>query len=175
MKETKKGAPTPSNQSKSNHRTAETPGLDQDVLDAILVAAAPAELTPDRATAVKMRVMERVRATTRLLENTRTVYSNVGKWVSVAPGVSMKTLHVDDRGQSFMLRLDPGATLPAHPHDSNEECIVVEGELQLRDFNMRAGDYHLARLGSRHEDIFSPTGALVFIHREGRAPEGTQR
>jgi ChrR Cupin-like domain len=175
MKETKNRTPMPWKQSKSAHRTAGTPGLDQDVLDAFLVATAPGELTPARAAVVKTRVMERVRATTRLLENTRTVYCNVGKWTLVAPGVSMKILHVDDRGQSFLLRLDPGATLPAHPHDSDEECIVVEGELQLGDFNMRAGDYHLARLGSRHEDIFSPTGALVFIHREGRAPEGTQR
>ena len=175
MKETKKRTPTPSNQNKSNRRTAEPPGLDEDVLHAFLVATAPGELTPDRATVVKMRVMERVRATTRLLENTRTVYCNVGKWMLIAPGVSMKNLHVDDHGQSFLLRLDPGATLPAHPHDSDEECIVVEGELQLGDFNMRAGDYHLARLGSRHEDIFSPTGALVFIHREGRAADGAQR
>jgi hypothetical protein len=86
----------------------------------------------------------------------------------VAPGVNAKMLHVDETGYSFLLRLDPGATLPGHPHDGDEECIVLEGEARLGDLNILAGDYHLARRGSRHGDIFSPDGALLYIRRQGR-------
>jgi quercetin dioxygenase-like cupin family protein len=92
----------------------------------------------------------------------------MGEWMPVALGVAAKMLHVDETGYSFLLRLDPGATLPAHAHDGDEECIVVEGEARLGDLNILAGDYHLARRGSRHGDIFSPDGALLYIRRQGR-------
>ncbi len=144
------------------------------MLDALLLGATAIAPPPDRIAAVKMRVLERVQATARLLENTLTIYAKLGEWTPVAPGVSAKKLYADASGYSFLLRLEPGATLPAHPHDGDEECMVVEGEACIGDLNIVVGDYHLARRGSRHADMVSPTGALLFIRRQA-GPRGGAR
>jgi anti-sigma factor ChrR (cupin superfamily) len=148
-----------------------SPGLERDMLDALLLGGAAVAPPSDRAEAVKEHILERVRGTARMLDNTQTIYSNAGQWIPVAPGVNAKMLYRDDSGYSFLLRLDPGATLPAHPHDGDEECIVVDGEARIGDLNILQGDYHLARRGSRHGDMFSPGGALLFIRRQGKPPE----
>ena len=57
----------------------------------------------------------------------------------------------------------PGASLPAHDHPADEECLVLEGEVMLGDILGRAGDYHLAPKGLPHGTITSKTGALLFI------------
>jgi anti-sigma factor ChrR (cupin superfamily) len=150
-------------------------GLERDLLDALLLGGAAIAPPSDRAAAVKGRILDRVRATARMLDNTQTIYASAGQWLPVAPGVNAKMLYRDDSGYSFLLRFDPGATLPAHPHDGDEECIVVEGEARIGDLNILQGDYHLARRGSRHGDMFSPVGALLFIRRQGKPPEPARR
>jgi anti-sigma factor ChrR (cupin superfamily) len=155
----------------SDRTDTSSPGLERDVLDALLLGGAAVAPPSDRAKAVKGHILERARATARMLDNTQTIYSSAGQWIPVAPGVNAKMLYRDDSGYSFLLRLDPGATLPAHPHDGDEECIVVAGEARIGDLNILQGDYHLARRGSRHGDMFSPGGALLFIRRQGKPPE----
>ena len=40
----------------------------------------------------------------------------------------------------------------------------MSGEVRMGEMIMRAGDYHLARPGSWHAEIVTPTGALLFFH-----------
>lgn len=81
------------------------------------------------------------------------------------PGVSVKVLHVDrDRRQfTVLMRMAPGAAYPAHAHDGPEECVVIEGEIQVGGVRMRAGDYQRAEPGSEHVEQRSETGALLFL------------
>lgn len=127
--------------------------------EAMLLAAAEADAPP----ALRARVLERVRDAQRAPDHTLTIHADEGRWKPVLPGIHMKMLHHDPTGRSFLLRLDPGAVLPGHLHDGDEECLVLSGDLYLGDFRVGAGGYHLARTGSRHGDIHAPDGALIFL------------
>lgn len=80
-------------------------------------------------------------------------------------GITMRVLNVDRDRQTFscLMRFAPGARLPAHPHASPEECIVVEGSLFVGDVRMRAGDYQRVEAGVSHVEQWSDTGGLAFI------------
>ena len=92
-----------------------------------------------------------------------TIRSTEGDWLTIKPLVQMKVLYRNGPERTFLLRLLPGAMLPAHDHDADEECMVLEGEVWLGDTHVRAGDYHLAQKSSKHFKVHSPTGALLFL------------
>lgn len=128
-----------------------------EILRSLLEGVAPA--TPPRD--LRAKVLAHVHAQTAL----RTLRAGEGAWEEIAPGVRMKLLFVDDAAgtRSFLLRLAPGASLPAHTHHGPEECLVLEGEATLGDVTVHAGDYHLAPCGSRHGVVASRTGALLYL------------
>lgn len=134
--------------------------LPEDLVELLAEAMSPLAPAPDRAGAIKARVLDRVQAgRTRFL----TVRADEGDWVEIAPLVHSKLLHDDGHVCSFLLRLAPGARLPAHGHSTEETCLVLEGSAQLGELEVRAGDFHLAQEGSVHGEITSRTGALLFI------------
>jgi quercetin dioxygenase-like cupin family protein len=60
----------------------------------------------------------------------------------------------------------PGTSLRGHDHDDHgdvEECLVLEGELNVGEDVMRAGDYQRALPGSEHAEQHSRTGALLYF------------
>lgn len=66
--------------------------------------------------------------------------------------------------QSFLLRLDAGARLPAHDHPRcDEHCVVVEGSVRLGDVEVSRGDYHVAYAGSSHGELVSDHGAILYL------------
>lgn len=138
--------------------------LDRDILEQLLLASAPLAPAPDRAAALKQRVLSRAREERAAAAGDFvTVRSAAGGWIDYTPQIKVKLLHVDGRYNSVLVRLAPGATLPEHLHDADEECIVLEGEVYHGDIRVEAGDYHLARKGSRHGVMRSATGALLFV------------
>jgi quercetin dioxygenase-like cupin family protein len=62
-----------------------------------------------------------------------------------------------------LLRLAPGARLPAHTHPGVEECVVLEGTVMVGQIRMHAGDYQRAEADSEHLEQWSDTGALVYL------------
>ena len=102
------------------------------------------------------------------LPGTTTVHADEGAWKPVAEGVDMKLLWIDDvRGsQSFLLRLAPGTALPGHAHRLYEECLVMEGGIEIGPMKLRSGDYHLAHPGVPHPAITSAEGGLLFVRAE---------
>ncbi len=68
-----------------------------------------------------------------------------------------------DEGQCFLLRMAPGAQIPAHEHVADEESLLLECEAMVGDIYLSAGDYHFARKGSLHGLVTTPTGCLLFL------------
>lgn len=103
-----------------------------------------------------------------------TIRRRDGHWERIAEGVEKKVLFVDrDQGsESYLLRLLPGARLPAHPHRMAEECMMLEGEFSIGELRLTAGDYHAISAGTVHPEIFSETGGLAYIRGELRAAAG---
>jgi anti-sigma factor ChrR (cupin superfamily) len=89
-------------------------------------------------------------------------------WEQIHPGVVMKRLSFDqaDGRTSFLLRLMPGASVPAHDHPADEECLVMEGAIAIGDLVLAAGDYHRASKGLPHPAIASASGALLFVRSQ---------
>jgi quercetin dioxygenase-like cupin family protein len=91
------------------------------------------------------------------------VHAQEGTWNKVINGIDFKLLRRDESTRSFMLRMAAHTSLPPHGHPSDEECIVLEGEVWLNGILCKAGDYHLAPSGKPHDWLRSETGCLLFI------------
>jgi anti-sigma-K factor RskA len=116
--------------------------------------------------------IEQAVAATDALAGTHTVRADEGEWIALAPGAWIKHLHLDqERGtRSLILRLEPGGSLPAHLHVSDEECLVLEGEMIIAGVRFGPGDYHLAPAGVTHGVLSSRTGGLIFIRTGAAQP-----
>ncbi len=92
-----------------------------------------------------------------------TVPGDSGDWVETAPGNSVKVLRRDSESVSMLVRLEAGATFPAHSHPADEETYVLEGDTLFGDIPLSAGDYHLAPAGTSHGEVTSRGGCLLLI------------
>lgn len=81
------------------------------------------------------------------------------------PGISIRVLNVDVVAKRFssLLKFAPGARLPAHPHATAEDCMLLEGTLYMGGVKMTAGTYLRVEAGVDHVDQWTDTGALAFI------------
>ena len=95
-----------------------------------------------------------------------TVQHDQAEWVPLFPMVEMKVLCSIGKVASFLLRLQPGARLPAHDHLEAEECLILEGELDLGGVVLHTGDYHMAPRGLAHGMAISRLGALIFLRSD---------
>lgn len=120
-----------------------------------------------RASELKARVMSRIHGKKSF--DLMTIRAGEGEWISLLPGVEKKILGESSDGQiqSYLLRMAPGTSLPAHQHLEDEECLMLEGEAMIGDIHLSAGDYHFARKGSKHGLITTQTGALAFLRAYG--------
>lgn len=132
--------------------------LDTALERALLEAAAPAA-PPDT---LRARVLARVQTSDAAGLGARVAE---GAWKSVLPGIEVRTLFYDEaqRMVSFLLRAQPGATLPAHRHHAYEECLVLQGEFTMGDTTLRAGDFELGLPGEEHPLAVTHSGVLVYL------------
>jgi len=133
--------------------------LPETIVAALCEAAAGARPAPERAAALRARVLARAAAPGFV-----TVPASDEGWVEVLPKVRAKLLHTDGTAESYLVRLEPGARAPAHDHPAGEECVVLQGEVRyVGGSTLRAGDYEIAQKGAHHTELVSDTGALVFL------------
>lgn len=133
--------------------------IDSTVLNRLLEAVAP-ETPPAN---LRDRVLGRVRASETMTAHT--LHTATGTWKPVIPGIEVKTLLHDTQARmvSFLLRAQPGASLPAHGHRAYEECLVLEGEFSMGDLTLRAGDFVAGHPGEEHPIGTTRTGVLVYL------------
>src|SRR5919198_1410387 len=86
------------------------------------------------------RIKAAIRADAQDLPGTLTVRGIQGHWVRLARGLERKILHGTPDGRvTSLIRGQPGARLPGHEHDEDEEIYVLEGELTIGTLTLRAG------------------------------------
>lgn len=98
------------------------------------------------------------------------VRKDARQWRPLIPGVDWLILHRDPATgcQSVLLRFAPGSRFPPHRHTQAEECILLEGDLQIGRDTYRAGDYVVMPANTVHPIISSSLGAIAYIRGEIR-------
>lgn len=81
------------------------------------------------------------------------------------PGVRSKTLFADraSNRRTLLLKMEPGSRIPDHDHGGIEEVIVLEGDLNIGENRLKAGDYFRATPGCRHGAPISPSGCIALV------------
>ena len=87
------------------------------------------------------------------------------EWENVAPGISVQLLANDPEKHvvSMLVRLDPGASYPAHTHAGVEELHLLEGELWIDDRKLVPGDYNCGKPGEGDDRVWSETGCTCVL------------
>jgi hypothetical protein len=147
--------------------------LPSDLEAAIATSIKPAKLPAKKVDAMKSRLLDRVACDSRGHRESRTgahdaLFSTLkageGVWRPLAPKAEMQILFDDGFTASWFARVHAGGRLPSHNHHhGHEECVVVSGSCFIDGVLMQVGDYQLARQGSRHVDIWSETGCVLFV------------
>ncbi len=99
---------------------------------------------------------------------TRTVRPSGLAWEVFAPGIERKILHVDAAmgAQIVLYRVAPGTSFAAHSHLIAEECLVLDGEIEVDGVIAKTGDVHIAFADTRHGILTSRTGALLYVRAD---------
>lgn len=81
------------------------------------------------------------------------------------PGIRMRRLFVDRERhtETFLLRVDPGTTVPAHTHHLAEDCLILQGDLHTYGMVMRAGDFFRAPAATEHPPSRTEAGCLLLV------------
>ena len=111
------------------------------------------------------KILSRIDEAGMHLPGTATKRAVDAEWQQHSDGIVFRVLKVDEaRGrQTLLVKMQPGAVYETHPHDIDEECLVIEGDLQFGDLVLRAGDYHLAAAGTHHPNGTTTAGCLLHV------------
>ncbi|HEY2929492.1 cupin domain-containing protein [Piscinibacter sp.] len=85
-------------------------------------------------------------------------------WDDFCPGVRIRELWNGGERRSLLVRMRAGASVGAHDHALEEECMMLAGEAFIGDTLLRSGEFQLAPRGSRHGEVTTDVGALFFVH-----------
>jgi quercetin dioxygenase-like cupin family protein len=138
----------------------------QDRLAPLALAVPPVEPPADLWDRIAARLD--TQAEQSVLDNgarTLTVLAEDQRWREMSPGVQCKILtrDGDGRGEAMLVRVAPGATLPAHPHRAMEECVILEGNVMTNGLLLEPGDLHRVPADTTHPAMVSPDGLLMFV------------
>lgn len=154
----------------ASNETGRNSVLDHDVANAIDSAPAPEIAAPKTLARVRSRLLAHIAEES--VDSHVTVHPHENTWQPFLDRIEFKLLNHVDGVASYLLRLQPGAVLPAHRHPIDEECIVLEGELRIGErLLLKAGGFHLARKELPHANITSDGGAVIFLR--GAMPSRT--
>jgi anti-sigma factor ChrR (cupin superfamily) len=80
-------------------------------------------------------------------------------------GIAVRPLHVDEQHDTvtMLVRMAAGTAYPRHRHGGDEQCYVLQGDLEVEGRKLRAGDFQFAPGGSIHGIQSTVGGCLLFI------------
>jgi anti-sigma factor ChrR (cupin superfamily) len=125
-----------------------------------LIAQSIAPVAPP--VSVRAQILNTIR---NVPQNSTTVRVDEGRWKTVVPGVDMKRLSRDQRRGTvtFLLRFQPGSTLPEHDHRGNEQTYVLEGSCCIGSVGLAKGDFHQVEAGEHHGTVVSQEGCTLLL------------
>ncbi len=86
---------------------------------------------------------------------------------TVGPGVETCILRKHDgKGITYLVRMQKGASSPAHGHPDGEETYIVSGTVRIGGRRLVAGDYLYTPPGESHDGHAEET-ALFFVIAPG--------
>ncbi len=85
------------------------------------------------------------------------------QWEVFAPGIRRRLLWQAGSAASYIVRAQVGAAVPAHGHDRDEECLMIEGELFVGDILLREREFQLAPAGLNHGMVQAASDCLVYL------------
>lgn len=92
-------------------------------------------------------------------------------WTPMGPGVAYMDLHRHAEGSgAAMFRMRAGATIPLHDHVRGEHTYVIEGELQMGQLRVSAGDALWTEPGETHVVVAITDAIFIGIAPPKRAP-----
>jgi anti-sigma factor ChrR (cupin superfamily) len=123
-------------------------------------------LTPvEPAPSVKSRLLSRV-AQYQELKPLADVRRNEDYWAPTGmPGVDIKQLFLEkETGRStYLLRMQPGVSIPPHFHHDTEQCLVLKGDIGWGDLVYEEGDFIVMNKGTKHPEIRTVHGNLLLL------------
>lgn len=131
-------------------------------------------VTPEApASELRQRLLKRV-AAFEGLRPVADVRRDENTWSRLGiPGVAVKTLFQEPhlRRSTYLVRMEPGARLPAHVHGDTEQCLVLEGDIRWGDLAYEKGDFVAMGKGTEHPELHTVNGNLLLLiagHNEFR-------
>lgn len=111
------------------------------------------------------KILDRIEGEGADLPGTLTTRAGKAKWFELGPGITARLLHVDraQNRQHLLIRMAPGASYQPHAHDSDEQTLVIEGDLSFGPLDLKAGDFHAATSSSLHPPGRTVNGCLVHV------------
>lgn len=93
------------------------------------------------------------------------MHANEGEWLEIGPGLTAKTLFVDQaRGTvTSLVKMAPGGELPPHRHLGDEQFYVLEGDCSVHGAQLGPGDFHRAAAGTVHESTYTVKGTTLLL------------
>lgn len=143
------------------------------LLDELECGLAPLMPAPVRAADLRARVMSSLKDAPQesselslAIAAVRQITSMAGqRWEKRWLGIELCMLRETADSRSYLMRMQPGSSLPAHIHDQDEVSMIVEGEAWVGNEQlMGPGDFQFMPAGVDHATIRSPGGCIAFIH-----------
>ncbi len=147
--------------------------LPQALLDELGCGVTPLMPAPARAADLRARVMSSLKDVRQESSELSLAIAAVRDITSMAEqrweqrwlGIELCMLRETADSRSYLMRMQPGSSLPAHIHDQDEVSMIIEGEAWVGDEHlMVAGDFQFMPAGVAHATIRSPAGCIAFIH-----------
>jgi anti-sigma factor ChrR (cupin superfamily) len=93
------------------------------------------------------------------------VRGDESSWSTISEGIEVKQLFADPVASNvtMLVRMAPGSEYPAHRHGGHEQCFVIEGDVQVGDIELVAGDYQCATADSVHDVTRTRGGCVLMI------------
>jgi quercetin dioxygenase-like cupin family protein len=81
------------------------------------------------------------------------------------PGITMKVLYEDQpsQRQTVLVRIAAGVHYPRHRHVGTEECLVLDGDLNMDEIRLQKGDFIVNNDGDLHNDTWSEHGCMLLL------------
>ena len=99
------------------------------------------------------------------------VVAGSGVWRAFLPGIERQVLHQAEGIMCYLLRFAPGATLPAHRHPVDEECVVLQGSVRIGRQVLAAGSFQKVSRNMVEADTTSDEGAVIYLRGAPPRPE----